>query len=151
MMINDILCSLPEEYDSKVEHQTDMIDEKKELTLYQVIEALRSKFYLISKRNEKNSNLEGDEAPALYTRARRSQGFKGTCYYCGEYGHKSTECPKKNNLKNNFLKNNPNRNNRNSSGGLAQKRDGARFARPLLLKWTLLFLLFLLCVIRSIR
>ena len=48
MMINHILCSLPEEYDSKVEHLRDMLDENKELTLYWVIEALRSKFYFIS-------------------------------------------------------------------------------------------------------
>ena len=105
MMINHILCSLPEEYDSKVEHLTDMIDEKKEITLSQLIEALRSKFYLISRRNSKKNNFEGDEAPALYTKARYSQGFKGTCYYCGEYGHKSTECPKKNNI--NFMKKTP--------------------------------------------
>ena len=47
MMINHILCSLPEEYDSKVEHLRDKLDEEKDLTLYQLIEALRSKYNLI--------------------------------------------------------------------------------------------------------
>ena len=42
MMINHILCSLPTEYESKVEHLQDLIDEGKELTLYQVMEALRN-------------------------------------------------------------------------------------------------------------
>ena len=60
MMINHILCSLPEEYDSKVEHLRDMIDESKDLTLNQVIEGLRSKFYLINKRINSKNNLEGD-------------------------------------------------------------------------------------------
>ena len=116
MMINHILCSLPEEYDSKVEHLRHMLDEKKNLTLYQVIEVLRSKFYLISQRSGRNNNLEGDETPALYTKTKFSQGFKGTCYNCGEYGQKSSECPKKNNTNNNFMKNmnNSNRNKNNN-------------------------------------
>ena len=65
MMINHLLCSLPEEYDSKVEHLRNILDEKKDLTLYQVIEALRSKFYLISKRSGRNNNLKREKQYVL--------------------------------------------------------------------------------------
>ena len=50
MMINHLLCSLPDEYESTVEHLQDIIDDEKSLILYQVIEALRAKFYSNSKR-----------------------------------------------------------------------------------------------------
>ena len=83
MMINHILCSLPDEYESKVEHLRDIIDDEKSLTLYQVIEALRANFDSISKRKGDKIDLEVDETPTLYTRPKSFQGFKGTCFNCG--------------------------------------------------------------------
>ena len=55
MMINHLLCSLPDEYESTVEHLQDIIDDEKSLTLYQVIKALRVKFHSNSKRKNEKS------------------------------------------------------------------------------------------------
>ena len=49
-MINHIFCSLPEEYDVKVEYLQNKIDEKEEISLNKVMEALRTKYNLICQR-----------------------------------------------------------------------------------------------------
>ena len=64
MMINHILCSLLTEYELKVDHLPDLIVKNKNLTLYQVMEALRTKHYSINRRKSESNNLDIDEAPA---------------------------------------------------------------------------------------
>ena len=93
-MINHILCSLPEEYDAKVEYLQNKIDENEEINLNKVMEALRTKYNLICQRKNKN-NLNEDEAPALFANNqayRSKKQFKGNCRICGKYGHRAEDC-----------------------------------------------------------
>ena len=94
-MINHILCSLPEEYDAKVEYLQNKIDEKEEISLNKVMDALRTKYNLICQRKNKRINLNEDEAPALFVNNQAFRGkkqYKGTCRICGKYGHKAEDC-----------------------------------------------------------
>ena len=94
-MINHILCSLPEEYDAKVEHLQNKIDENIKLSLSTVMEALRNKYNLIQQRKKTSNNMNEDETPALFANNQQSRGrkqFKGVCRICDKYGHKAEDC-----------------------------------------------------------
>ena len=121
-MINHILCSLPEEYDAKVEHLQNKIDENIELSLNTVMEALRTKFNLIQQRKKTSNNMNEDETPALFANNQQSRGrkqFKGVCRICGKYGHKAEDCwHNEKNKEKNSQKNsqqNPNNNGMNNN------------------------------------
>ena len=94
-MINHILCSLPKEYDAKVEYLQNKIDKKEKISLNKIMEALRTKYNLICQRKRRGNNLNEDEAPALFVNNQPYRGkkqFKGNCRICGKYGHKAEDC-----------------------------------------------------------
>ena len=49
-MVNHILCSLPEEYDAKVEYLQNKLDENEEISLNKIMETLRTKYNLICQK-----------------------------------------------------------------------------------------------------
>ena len=71
-MINHILCSLPDEYDAKVEYLQNKIDENIDLSLNLVMEALRTKYNVIIQRKKTNNNMNEDKTPALFANNQQS-------------------------------------------------------------------------------
>ena len=45
--------------------------------------------------NEQSGAPQDNEDPALNASKGKEKGFKGQCFYCGQYGHRLFECRKK--------------------------------------------------------
>ena len=100
-----VLGNLPDEYESKVETlEMDLDNEDNPLTLDRMCVELDSKYEKICKKNnydpeneeeKKNKRRSGHHGTALVTNG--NGVFKGRCYTCRNWGHKSQQCPFRNN------------------------------------------------------
>ena len=87
-LIIHILSNLPEEYEVAVsELERKLKDDSIQPKMEDIRETLGSRYQRIVK-NEKEKKNE-----VAFTAFKKQ--FKGMCRYCGEYGHKSDECPKR--------------------------------------------------------
>jgi gag-polypeptide of LTR copia-type len=87
-LIIHIMHNLPDEYKTTVKFIENEL-ENNSVTLDKVRERLRTKFERL------NKSLERSEKALI------SMGkYKGTCNFCGNYGHKRSECRKRQRLKN---------------------------------------------------
>lgn len=87
-VIIHILSNLPEEYEVAVsELENKLRDTSKPLDMEEVRLVLGNRYNRITKNAE---NAEQEKAFAAFQKQ-----FKGNCRNCGEYGHKSENCPNK--------------------------------------------------------
>ena len=99
-----VLGNLPEEYKSKIESlEKDLDHQYDPLTVERMTNELNMKYKKICKKNDydpdEDKKKKESKETALATTSYPS--FKGRCYTCGNFGHKSADCPnKKNNSEN---------------------------------------------------
>ena len=97
-----VLGNLPEEYESKVETlEKDLDHQHDPLTIERMTNELNIQYKKICKKNDYDSNVyEKDIKRENKDTALTTTGcprFKGECYTCGNFGHKSLDCPNKKN------------------------------------------------------
>ena len=100
-----ILANLPDEYESKVESlENDLDNEDDPLTLDRMSIELDAKYEKICKKNDYDPENEKDkkkkkrnENNGTALAAAGNGQFKGRCFVCGNWGHKSHQCPNRNN------------------------------------------------------
>ena len=105
-----ILGNLPEEYESKVETlEKDLDHQYDPLTIKRMTNKLNMKYKKRCKKNDYAPQMrmkkkkEKNKGTALATMSYPS--FKGRCYTCRNFEHKSSDCPnKKNDSENNTNK-----------------------------------------------
>ena len=86
-LITHILSNLPEEYEVAVsELERKLKDDSIQLKMEDICETLSSRY----ERIVKNDKVKKEEV----TFTAFKMQFKGACRNCGEYGHRSHECPK---------------------------------------------------------
>ena len=97
-----VLGNSPEKYESKVETlEKDLHNTHDPLTIERMTNELNLKFKKICKKNncepdeDENERKRENKGTALTTAG--YPRFKGRCYTCGNFGHKSANCPSKKN------------------------------------------------------
>ena len=94
-----ILNNLPTEYKSKVESlEKDLDNVKYPLTLDRMIDELNFKYKKICKKNKYDPESDGqnkkgkNNANSTALTMQGYRGFGGRCHFCGNFGHKQTDC-----------------------------------------------------------
>ena len=95
-----VLGNLSEEYESKIESlEKDFDHQYDPLTVERMTNELNVKYKKNCKKNvydpDEDEKKKESKGTALGTTS--YQRFKGRCYTCGNFGHKSTDCPNKKN------------------------------------------------------
>ena len=133
-----ILNNLPTEYKSKVESLEKDLDNKDcPVTLDQMTNKLNLKYEKICKKNEhdpesgeqkkKGKNNANDTALAM----RGFKGFRGRCHFCGNFGHKQSECPSTSTNENQETNNNNrNQNNQKETTPNATNKNSNDYVPP---------------------
>ena len=95
-----VLGNLPEEYESKVETlEKDLDHQHDPLTIERLTNEFNMKYKKICKKNDYDPDEDEKETKKENKgTALTTKGYprcKGRCYLCGNFGHKSTDCPHK--------------------------------------------------------
>ena len=91
-MIIHVLSNLPEEYEVTVSELEERLKSTSDpLEIKEVRTKLNSRYQRLQKHGEKPEDIDEKALVAFYKQ------FKGRCTNCGEIGHKSENCPEKDN------------------------------------------------------
>ena len=97
-----VIGNLPEEYESKVETiERDLDHQYDPMAIERMTNKLNMKYKKICKKNDydpdkdKKETKKANKGTAITTTG--YPRFKGSCYTCSNFGHKSANCPNKKN------------------------------------------------------
>ena len=85
-VIIHIINNLPKDYETMIEAMDSELDSNS-MTMDRLKERIRAKY-----RRMQNNEVTTEEKALVTTQYKGNKKFKGTCYNCGKYGHKGSEC-----------------------------------------------------------